>query len=134
MTSGAPCWARAARYDRPAAMRANIEKVHVACNNCGATGGEVIAHGRDHEYPTTPDTFTVVRCACGLVYLDPRPSVSELDTIYPKDYYAYQLQHRRASAHGADSLLARYMSARAVERLRPYARRLRATTPRILDV
>ena len=107
--------------------RANIEKSRVACNNCGATGGEVIARGRDHEYATTTsDTFDVVRCSCGLVYLDPRPAISELDTIYPNDYYAYRLLQRRQAAHGGDSLLARYMTGRIVHRLRAYA-------PRVLD-
>ncbi|HEY2514410.1 MAG TPA: class I SAM-dependent methyltransferase, partial [Polyangiaceae bacterium] len=99
---------------------------------------QVIARGRDHEYSgTTSDEFDVVRCSCGLVYLNPRPDASELATIYPDDYYAYQLIERRLASRGTASLLAKYMTSRAAARLRPYAERVRASRPgpyRILDI
>lgn len=121
-------------------MKVEIAKEHVSCAGCGADEAEPIARGREHEYAnTTPDEFTFVRCrSCGLVYLDPRPAESELGTIYPPDYYAYQLVERRAGPRGASpSLLARYMRSRAIVRLGPYVERLRASGPppyRILDV
>src|SRR5206468_7244903 len=64
---------------------------------------------------------------------------SELGTIYPDDYYAYQLIERRAAAAGrsGDSLLARYMGWQLQRRLRPTVERARARHGppyRILDI
>jgi 2-polyprenyl-3-methyl-5-hydroxy-6-metoxy-1,4-benzoquinol methylase len=70
-----------------------VRKVDSACAHCGAPDGEPLWAGREHEYDnTTDEEFGFVRCsACGLVRLNPRPDVSELDRIYPPDYYAYNL-------------------------------------------
>ncbi len=75
-------------------MKSNIKKVETSCNNCGSTSTEFVTAGCEHEYDnTTDDVFTVVRCRqCGLVYLNPRPDVSELPTIYPPNYYAYSIE------------------------------------------
>lgn len=75
-------------------MKSNIKTVETACNNCGSTGSELVTTGIEHEYNnTTDDLFKVVRCTnCGLVYLNPRPDVSELSTIYPPNYYAYSIE------------------------------------------
>jgi 2-polyprenyl-3-methyl-5-hydroxy-6-metoxy-1,4-benzoquinol methylase len=110
----------------------------VPCNNCGRLDAEEIAQGVDHEYPhTSPDTFRVVRCACGLVYLNPRPVVGELDRIYPDDYYAYQIVEQRLQRpKGRPSTLRRFMEDRAIGRLRACAAGVaRSEGPlRILDV
>ena len=94
----------------------------VSCSNCGSTKYEVVATGKDHEYPhTSPDTFRMVRCECGLMYLSPRPTVAELDTIYPSDYYAYQIVEQRLRTRGGKgSWLRRYMDAQAIRRWRAY--------------
>jgi 2-polyprenyl-3-methyl-5-hydroxy-6-metoxy-1,4-benzoquinol methylase len=75
-------------------MKSNIKKVETSCNNCGSTDYDLITSGREHEYDnTTDDVFNVVKCKqCGLVYLNPRPDVSELSTIYPPNYYAYSIE------------------------------------------
>jgi 2-polyprenyl-3-methyl-5-hydroxy-6-metoxy-1,4-benzoquinol methylase len=75
-------------------MKSNIQKVETTCNNCGAPDTSFITDGVEHEYDnTTDDVFHVVRCnGCGLAYLNPRPHVSELSTIYPSNYYAYHLE------------------------------------------
>lgn len=75
-------------------MKSNIRKVETCCNNCGSSESELITTGIEHEYKnTTDDVFNVVRCQnCGLVYLNPRPDVSELATIYPPNYYAYAIE------------------------------------------
>jgi SAM-dependent methyltransferase len=63
----------------------------VRCCICETNCEEPLAVGEDFEYRTSPDTFLAVRCkSCGLVYLNPRPSLSDLDQIYPPDYHAYQ--------------------------------------------
>jgi 2-polyprenyl-3-methyl-5-hydroxy-6-metoxy-1,4-benzoquinol methylase len=64
------------------------------CIICGAHApGEQIGGVVEHEYTTTTSmTFPIMRCPnCRLVYLYPRPDVSELDTIYPSEYYSYHL-------------------------------------------
>lgn len=62
----------------------------VACCVCAGTASEPVGVGEDFEYGTSPDSFLAVRCqSCSLVYLDPRPALSELDRIYPDTYHAY---------------------------------------------
>lgn len=75
-------------------MKSGIKKVETSCNNCGSVERALITTGVEHEYDnTTNDIFNVVRCKnCGLVYLNPRPDISELPTIYPSNYYAYSLE------------------------------------------
>jgi len=75
-------------------MKSDIRKVETACNNCGSEKRTLVTVGREHEYDnTTDDVFNVVRCSdCRLVYLNPRPDVSELATIYPANYYAYAIE------------------------------------------
>jgi 2-polyprenyl-3-methyl-5-hydroxy-6-metoxy-1,4-benzoquinol methylase len=79
---------------------APIETEDVDCTGCGAHDDDVLFEGREHEYSSTTDAwFPVVRCrSCGLVRLNPRPAVSELDRIYPPEYYAYHLVHDEAEA------------------------------------
>jgi SAM-dependent methyltransferase len=74
-------------------MKQNVEKTAVPCNNCGKDDTELVTVGREFEYDnTTPDEFNVVRCRhCQLMYLNPRPAVSELSTIYPPNYFSYSL-------------------------------------------
>jgi SAM-dependent methyltransferase len=76
--------------DRPLAMEA------VKCCICGVDDAEPMGVGEDFEYRTSPDTFLAVGCRrCGLVYLNPRPAMSELDRIYPADYHAFDFSAER---------------------------------------
>ena len=74
-------------------MSSPIRTVDPDCLHCGASDGELLWSGREHEYENTTDAeFRFVRCrSCGLVRLSPRPDVSELGRIYPPEYYAYNL-------------------------------------------
>jgi SAM-dependent methyltransferase len=68
----------------------------VRCCICDVDDAEPIGVGEDFEYRTSPDTFLAVRCRrCGLVYLNPRPAMSELDRIYPADYHAFEFSAER---------------------------------------
>jgi SAM-dependent methyltransferase len=68
-----------------------LELEPAACCICGATDGVPVGVGEDFEYHVSPDTFLAVQCPnCTLVYLDPRPTVSELGRIYPDDYHAFE--------------------------------------------
>ncbi len=88
-------------------MKEAIEKVEVCCNNCGSTVSSLVTEGVEHEYKnTTSDVFRVVKCQdCGLVYLNPRPDISELSTIYPSEYYAYHLAEKNVEKENTNSLL-----------------------------
>src|SRR5438477_1300213 len=88
-------------------VRSEIAKVQVTCNSCGSAEAEFVTHGVEHEYDnTTSDIFNLVRCKqCSLYYLNPRPDVSELKTIYPDNYYAYNLQKVNVEAENRSSLL-----------------------------
>jgi SAM-dependent methyltransferase len=76
---------------------APLELELVDCDLCGGpTAVDAVAVGEDFEYWTSPDSFLAVRCsACGLVYLDPRPTAAELDRIYPADYHAFDFSEER---------------------------------------
>lgn len=88
-------------------MKNDIKKVEVSCNNCGSAQTDLVTTGVEHEYDnTTRDEFTVVKCKhCNLHYLNPRPDVSELNTIYPSEYYAYHLQSKNVETENHNSLL-----------------------------
>ena len=73
-------------------MQPNILKEKVRCYLCGSDQTILIASGTDREYYTTPEVFLVVECCCcKLRYLNPRPAISELSTIYPLSYYSYHM-------------------------------------------
>jgi 2-polyprenyl-3-methyl-5-hydroxy-6-metoxy-1,4-benzoquinol methylase len=88
-------------------MKVGIKKVEVCCNNCGSLASSLVTEGVEHEYKnTTSDIFRVVKCRdCGLVYLNPRPDISELSTIYPSEYYAYHLAEKNVEKENTNSLL-----------------------------
>jgi hypothetical protein len=65
------------------------DMVHVQCCICESDNSRMIGSGKDFEYNTSSDIFLAVKCdSCGLVYLNPRPDVSEFETIYPGNYHA----------------------------------------------
>ena len=60
------------------------------CCVCGIDDADQIGAGEDFEYRTTDDCFTAVKCrSCSLVYLNPRPTLADMETIYPADYHAF---------------------------------------------
>ena len=60
------------------------------CCLCGNQNGAPVGVGEDFEYRTSDQSFLAVRCpTCELVYLDPRPAISELGRIYPDGYHAF---------------------------------------------
>ncbi len=72
-----------------------LKLVPVRCCVCETENAEKIGAGRDFEYRTSADVFAAVRCnSCGLVYLNPRPDVSEFETIYPENYHAFDFSEK----------------------------------------
>lgn len=72
-------------------MKSNrLELTPTLCCVCGIDDADQIGAGEDFEYRTTDDTFTAVKCrSCSLVYLDPRPTLADMETIYPAEYHAF---------------------------------------------
>ena len=67
-----------------------LDLIKVHCCICEADDASKIGSGEDFEYRTSQDTFNVMQCHnCGLVYLNPRPSVNEFERIYPSNYHAF---------------------------------------------
>lgn len=74
----------------------NLNLDFVECCICEDAAAKIIGSGKDYEYHTTDDTFTAVQCdTCSLVYLNPRPSVSEFETIYPPNYHAFDFSLKK---------------------------------------
>jgi SAM-dependent methyltransferase len=72
-----------------------IESVYTRCCVCESSDATVVGRGEDFEYHTSPDTFSAVRCnSCGLIYLNPRPTISEFEKFYPPTYHAYNFSKK----------------------------------------
>ena len=60
------------------------------CPVCACGRFSQHAVGFDYELRTCRNTWRFVKCAaCSHVWLNPRPAISTLPTIYPPHYYAY---------------------------------------------
>jgi len=60
----------------------------VACNLCGADRYHIAFCQRDLAYGTSDQKFSVVQCQdCQLLYLNPRPTASEIGKYYPEEYF-----------------------------------------------
>lgn len=65
------------------------------CPVCGSNRRQSFAYGYDYEIETCRNRWDFWSCdGCSAVWLDPRPAVSELGTIYPATYYAYQIEQK----------------------------------------
>ena len=65
----------------------------VLCPLCGSDSRSVFVRGTD-LYHHLPGEFTLTRCSCGLVYINPQPEPAELQAYYPDDYLAHQIRSR----------------------------------------
>ena len=73
-----------------------LRLVPTRCCVCDDDDDEPIAVGEDFEYRTSQVCFLAMRCrGCGLVYLNPRPDISELSRIYPPTYHAFDFSPER---------------------------------------
>lgn len=77
----------------PSKSQTRLKMVEVPCNFCGSESREFVTSGMDYEYEVSDDVFQIVKCRdCGLVYMNPRPDVSELPTLYPPHYAPYNVE------------------------------------------
>ncbi|MEM4202700.1 MAG: class I SAM-dependent methyltransferase [Candidatus Methanomethylicaceae archaeon] len=63
----------------------------VVCDLCGADDAETLFLEQDRLH-RIDGIFPLVRCRqCGLMYLNPRPTMEEMARYYPNDYHAYRV-------------------------------------------
>ena len=68
-----------------------IEVEQVCCPGCASLKHKSLTQSQDFDYFTTNMIFRIVRCSeCHLIYINPRPSLREIEKIYPEEYSAYQ--------------------------------------------
>ncbi len=65
------------------------EQEEVGCLLCGETSHETVLRAQDLLFKK-PGPYFLVRCtACGLEYVNPRPTPAALGPHYPKEYFGY---------------------------------------------
>jgi len=65
------------------------------CPICGSSQARNIAIGKDFEYHTSDEDFFIQQCQkCSVLYLNPRPAISELPRIYPNNYEPYHFDEK----------------------------------------
>ncbi len=75
--------------------KTKLDLTFVKCCVCGSSDATLVGKGEDYEYHTSTDTFLAMQCnSCSLVYLNPRPSVSEFEKIYPPTYHAFDFSKK----------------------------------------
>jgi SAM-dependent methyltransferase len=57
-----------------------------ACDLCAETRFTPLLTSPDQTECLVSGTFQVVRCGCGLAFLDPRPTLEDIAKVYPSDY------------------------------------------------
>lgn len=71
------------------ALRLVAEMEHTACNLCGSDDVLPVFSASDRLF-SNEEVFQVVRCrTCGLEYVNPRPSMSNMSAYYPADYLSF---------------------------------------------
>ncbi len=61
---------------------------YACCNLCGKDNTELVERAQE--------PYSVVKCSqCGLVYVNPRPSIEDLSTCYLEDYYSEWIKEQR---------------------------------------
>ena len=100
------------------------------CDLCGADDALTLYAGASWRQPV-PEEVALVRCrACGLMYLNPRPSQDEIDAYYPVEYGPF-----RPAIEDERYALMRWMRRRKLIHRRHLVERYSGrTTGRILDV
>lgn len=65
----------------------------VVCNLCGSPDNELVYEMPDQHWPTEV-RFNVVECRrCGLGYVSPRPTRTEIDAYYPQAFFDEFVEH-----------------------------------------
>ncbi|MGQ9871731.1 class I SAM-dependent methyltransferase [Leptodesmis sp.] len=110
-------------------VKKNLQLEPVCCGVCSGDQWHEYAQGKDYEYNTSDDVFQIVECQlCGNIYLNPRPTKSELSTIYPPNYYAYNYNV------AINPIAVRAKDWLDKAKVKQWLKHLSTPTPRFLDV
>ena len=72
--------------------------VAVPCALCGSDRSNVFFRQKDLTHRLTDEEFTIVRCTgCGFLFLNPRPTSSDIGRYYPTEYFGSPSPPRRFS-------------------------------------
>lgn len=64
----------------------NIELESVKCDLCSSNNNTLLLQARDYRYGH-PEMFNIVKCNnCGLIYINPRPTIEAISKFYEEDY------------------------------------------------
>lgn len=75
----------------------------VRCNLCGGRDTDALFTLRDYRLRVDDVEWTAVRClTCGLGYLNPRPTIEEVERYYPGSYFEDRGDHLRRYRRLAD--------------------------------
>jgi SAM-dependent methyltransferase len=92
-----------------------MEYIH--CALCGADDTKLVFKRKDLTYHTSEHEFCAVRCRqCGLVYVNPRPTLEEIHAYYPEEFYDTQINAGQLLHEKEQQLLLKYQY---VKNLRP---------------
>lgn len=106
---------------------------NVACPLCGADEASLYRRTRDHLF-RQPGEFTFVRCSrCGLVYLNPRPTLDALTQYYPENYFCYRPAIQGTEPKHAMGGLVASLALSRIRQLEKYTGRV-LSSAHILDV
>ena len=79
-------------YEESLPVTIEVEKV--CCPGCASSKYELLTKSQDFDYFTSDTVFQIVRCSeCHLIYINPRPSLTEIAKIYPEEYSAYNFSN-----------------------------------------
>lgn len=110
-------------------MNKHLPLENSTCPLCNSSSDIEVAHGTDYEYKTTDQNFSFLKCDnCDVLYLNPRPAVSALSDIYPKNYYSFTGEDE--SKNLVKSLRKRW----EIKKVRDYTRWLGSGQATVLDV
>lgn len=70
-----------------------INTEYVKCNFCDSDNTELLFKQKDLLLEENAYEFSIVQCKnCGLVYINPRPTLYEIGKFYPKNFVSYQFE------------------------------------------
>ena len=106
-----------------------IEVEATVCLACGSSEAIVVASGKDYLHETSDQEYRFCQCsACGHLYLNPRPTISEISRIYPAEYATFTKRFGRA-----DSILAKIKDRVLLGRFSAFSERV-SDTMSLMDV
>jgi len=111
--------------------RQAVEIEFISCPGCEMKEFGLVTETTDYDYRTTDMIFQVVRCNhCNLIYMNPRPQLSEIHKIYPPNYSAYEFSNiKNRIIRNARNFMQRKKAFRILDAVPPSH-----SVPRIIDV